>query len=167
MEWRECTVCSSYLVSDEGDIKHKQTGKIRKQKLNKDNYLEINLSMGSRHSVVHRQVHRLVAEAFIPNPENKPQVNHKDGDTTNNCVSNLEWVTPSENQLHAVKIGIINSCNRGGKPCIQKDIQGNTIRVFDSMSEASKILNISQSCINRVCLGQRKSAKGFIFEYLK
>lgn len=54
---------------------------------------------------IYKTIHRLVAKSFIPNPENKPYVNHKDGNKKNNHVSNLEWVTPSENNLHSVKIG--------------------------------------------------------------
>ena len=154
-----------YFVNEYGVVKNVKTGKLFTGQPNTQRYLRIDISInGVRHIIY---PHRAVAELFIPNPEKKPQVNHIDGNKTNNFKNNLEWVTSKENTQHAVKIRVINSYNRGGKPCVQKDIQGNTIRVFNSMSEASKILNIPQSCINRVCLGQRKSAKGFIFEYLK
>ena len=104
--WKKCKINNSYMVSTDGMVKRVETDRILKQKLDKDNYLSINMSMGGRGNTRQVFVHRLVAEAFIPNPENKPQVNHKDGDTTNNCVSNLEWMTPSENQLHARKLGL-------------------------------------------------------------
>lgn len=104
--WKVCKLCNNYAVSDDGMVKRVETGKVLKQRLRYDNYLSVSISMGSRNNVKTALVHRLVAEAFIPNPENKPQVNHKDGNTTNNCVSNLEWVTNLENQLHARQTGL-------------------------------------------------------------
>lgn len=104
--WKECKLCKNYMVSDDGMVKRVETGKILKQRLRHDNYLSVSISMGSRNDIKTILVHRLIAEAFIPNPENKPQVNHKDGDTTNNCVSNLEWVTPKENIIHSIKTGL-------------------------------------------------------------
>lgn len=99
--WKECTVNSSYEISDDGDIRRKSTGQILKQKLSKDNNLLVNLSFGRRGCVKYFRVHRLVAEAFIPNPDNLPWVVHIDGNTINNNVSNLKWaVTKNPVQLH-------------------------------------------------------------------
>lgn len=90
--WKECTVNNRYEISDDGDVRRKSTKKELKQKLDKSNILMVNLSFGKRGHAKYFIVHRLVAEAFIPNSENKPWVRHIDGNIINNNVNNLEWV---------------------------------------------------------------------------
>lgn len=90
--WKECGVCPNYEVSKYGDVRNKITGKILKQKLDKSNILMVNLSLGARGKAKYFIVHRLVAEAFVPNPNNLPCVRHIDGNIINNEACNLEWV---------------------------------------------------------------------------
>lgn len=116
-----------------------------------------------------RLIHRMVATAFIPNPLNKPQVNHIDGVKSNNVASNLEWVTAKENQLHAIKTGLSKS--RRGADCklskrvIQYDMNMNEIRVFGSIKEAGRELGVCTSSISRGCNFKSPSFKGFIWRY--
>lgn len=92
-----------YSVSNYGEVRNNKTGKLMKLRKNEKGYLRTNLTKNGNQKSV--RVHRLVAQAFIPNPENKPQVNHIDFDKENNCVNNLEWVTNKENTQYSV-------CNR-------------------------------------------------------
>ena len=117
--WKKCNINDNYIVSDDGFVKSIKTNKILKQKLDKDNYLSVNLSMGKRGTARQIFVHRLVAEAFIPNPENKSLVLHIDGNPVNNCVSNLKWVTPKENVKHSIKIGLKEN-DHGSLSCNSK-----------------------------------------------
>lgn len=93
-----------YEVSDLGNVRNKKTKKVLKQRMDMYGYLKVTLSKNNKPKTF--LVHRLVATAFIPNPLDKPQVNHKDTDKTNNCVSNLEWSTHKENISHAVNNGL-------------------------------------------------------------
>lgn len=92
-----------YWACENGDILSKNT--TLKGIAGKFGYQRVSLYSAERKKKLH-SVHRLIAIAFIPNPENKPEVNHRDGNKANNAVSNLEWVTSSENQLHAFAHGL-------------------------------------------------------------
>ncbi len=92
-----------YFITEDGKVFRNK----KELKIYKGNYSTLKLSINNVAKT--RAVHRLVAETYIPNPENKPEVNHWDGDTHNNNVNNLFWVTTSENQRH--KHDILNKCN--------------------------------------------------------
>ena len=104
--WKKCKINDSYMVSTDGLVKRVETNKILNQKLDKNNYLSVSISMGSRYNTKSMLVHRLVAETFIPNPENKPVITHIDGNTINNNVNNLKWTTRKENRQHLINMGL-------------------------------------------------------------
>ena len=134
-----------------------------KQKLTKTGYLTVHLRTGGEK---HLQVHRLVAKAFIPNPENKPQVNHIDGDKTNNNVENLEWVTASENMLHAISTGLYTppditlygkkGSEHGGSKLSEDDVK--TIRKLRASGRTlisiAKDFNLGTSQVHRITNGE-------------
>lgn len=114
-------------------------------------------------------IHRLVAKAFIPNPENKPQVNHIDGNKENNNMNNLEWCTNSENQIHAYKLGLNMHSDKAGKPkrkvCKIDLLTNEIIEIYDSISDAKNSLNLKKNNISSVCSGRRKSCGGYGWKY--
>lgn len=108
-------------------------------------------------------IHRLVAEAFIPNPNNYPVVNHINENRIDNRVENLEWCTVSYNNTYGDRIKRVVS--KTSKPILQYDLKGNFIKEFPSLSEAARTLKMSASNIVSCCTGKYKQAKGYIWKY--
>lgn len=119
--------------------------------------------------------HVLVARLFINNPENKPEVNHKDGNKLNNIWTNLEWVTRSENAIHAFANGLIKhgksflgrrgSLHPNSKKVIQLSMDRTPIQTWDSLCLAAYGTGLSQSNITAVCKGRRNHTGGYIWEF--
>ena len=149
---------------DKGNTAKHKLPFLLKQRYDKDGYKRITLQ--NRCVAKNKFVHRLVAEAFIPNPENKPQVNHIDGNKSNNNVENLEWVTQSENRLHCLKyLNPQLKNNKNSKKVIQYSEDNKILNEFPSAKEASRVLHISQGHISEVCRGEKKTYKGYIWKY--
>ena len=113
------------------------------------------------------KVHRLVAMAFIPNPDNKPQVNHIDGNKTNNNISNLEWVTAKENVRHAWEHGLAkplySAKSKHKTPVSQYDICGNFLGFYATIRDAAKATGTNEDCISDVINKRQITAGGFIW----
>ena len=146
----------------------KNTYKILKQVPNsKDsscNYFLVTLTKNKKRKNCF--IHRLMAETFIPNPDNKPQINHIDGDKQNNSINNLEWVTVKENAIHARNTGLTTSISCE-KEVHQYDEKGNYIQSFKSIVEAQKITGIQQQNISKVVRRLRPRAGGFRWSFNK
>jgi len=121
------------------------------------------LSLCKDGKVVSKRIHRLVAEAFLSNPENKPQVNHKDGNKFNNTVSNLEWATSKENIGHASKIGLMP---KGANHHSARKVKCDTLDIeFVTIAEAANVLGFSHKQV-WTTLNNNKFLQGLSFRYL-
>lgn len=172
-EWRDVPGFEGlYLISNLGNVKSVERFKrnnagtqfvnerIRVLTPDKDGYLKVCLSKDGKHYV--KSVHRLVAEAFIPNPDNLPVINHKNEDKQDNRVTNLEWCTVQYNTCYGN--GIKKMAIKQGRPVLQI-LNGRVIEEYYSTQEASRQTNIPQANIYKVCNCERKRAGGYEWRF--
>ena len=146
-----------YEVSNTGKVRNRKNGYELSKFQNRFGYITVCLNKDGK--VIQQKVHRLVAEAFIPNPGNKPQVNHKNGNKADNTVGNLEWVNQSENMLHASRNGLRNT---------HKVMIVETGQVFPNITECARAINGSDADIHRCIFGTKsKTHKGYHFKLVE
>lgn len=151
---------TNYSVSKNGEVRKDTNNYMMKLQI-QQGYCHVTLQIDGKPKRF--RVHRLVAEAFIPNPENKPYVNHIDGNRQNNKVENLEWVTPAENTQHAISTGLMLPTRE--RAVVQFDLDGNKIAEYISISEAARQTNSQNEKICVCCQRQREQHNGYQWRY--
>ena len=150
-----------YEISNIGQIKSLYTNKILKNNLGKSGYYQIQLFKNKQFKQL--SIHRLVAEMFIPNPENKPQVNHINAIKKDNRVENLEWVTGDENMSHAKNLNLFKNSYAAQKNVCKKVKDTNTNIVYDSIKIASEELNINYTSLRSMLCGKTRNSSGIVY----
>lgn len=162
-EWRP-------VVGWEGEYEVSNLGRVRKVngellKQHRSKYLRVVL--GPRKTRKFYLVHRLVAQAFIPNPDGRETVNHINGDGNDNTVTNLEWATMKEQMSHAREVlHFDNAAHLRKRVACFKPLTGEKIKEFESITEASEKLGILYTSINNCLRGGSKHAGGYVWRYL-
>ena len=142
--------------------KHTQLtkGRVLKQCNRKDGYLQVRIPIDGKFAT--KRAHRLVAQAFIKNPNDLPEVNHKDSDRANNNVSNLEWCSRSYNRQYREKYGV-SSTEVLGHPVFAINLSTLEVSHFSSQAEAGRVIGVSKGNINSVIKGKFKQTNGYWF----
>lgn len=159
-----------YQVSNLGRVKslpkYDRKGRFHSERIkapanNGTGYLVVNLKHDGKQQM--RTVHRLVAEVFLPNDNTSLEINHIDGDKSNNCVNNLEWCTRSENIRHAVKNGLHTYFGQRKVECVERGI------VFNSIDDAEKWVGVKGNRLSNVCQQKRgaKTCGGYHWRYVE
>lgn len=176
--WIKLKRNGNYSINENGQVRHDESGRIKQPTLSKNNgYLYVDLYQGNKRSK--ETVHRLVAEAFIPNPDNKPTVDHKDGNRQNNAISNLRWASYSEQnsrfntagvrsqRVKATRYREIRKKRGGGHVAWGEALE---IKYFEQIGNCAKYFGTTLGNINlrykAGTIGLRGKTRAWLIEYV-
>lgn len=177
MAWKKIKQCENYSINENGEVRNDTTGKIKKPFLNSANgYFTVDLWKDNKPFKF--TIHRLLAEAFIPNPDGKPTVDHKDGNRQNNALENLRWATYAEQNSRFGVVGVRSQRikvthfaekrkKRGGGH--EAWIGADDVMYFDRITDVAKHFDLTIGAISLMLkngtIGRRGKTRGYLFEY--